>query len=239
MMNPKAANTGWRKVAAISVLAFVLGFMMVLQIRTVSPAYDDMMSKESDTDRAAYLLQLYNNVVDLREEVNNLHNEIIGYKSDQDSAAKLLADVNTMKAQTGALALSGPGVTVQINGGVTMFDLQDMVNELRNAGAEAVALNGKRIVLRTVVGGDGSPDYISIDGQLVHGPYTLEAIGSPSDLQTALERKGGLKEILEAEQGITVNVTRSDKITVPPSTSSNSMTYARPIVPTPQPGGGS
>lgn len=239
MMNPRAANTGWRKIAAISALAFVLGFMLVLQIRTISPAYDDQMSKESDTDRAAYLLQLYNNVVDLREEVGKLQTEITSYKNDQDSAAKLLKDVNDMKAQAGALALSGPGVTVQINGGVTMFDLQDMVNELRNAGAEAVALNGKRIVLRTVIGGDGSPDYISIDGQLVHGPYILAAIGSPSDLQTALERKGGLKEILEAEQGITVDVARSDKISVPQSAASYSMTYAKPAVPTPQPGGGS
>ncbi len=237
MMNPKARNIGWRKVASISVLAFVLGFMLVLQIRTVSPAYKEMISQQSDADRAAYLLQLYNNVVDLREQVGKLGSQITGYKTNQDDATKLLHDVNDMRAQNGAAPVAGPGVTVEIDGDVTMFDLQDMTNELRNAGAEAIALNGKRVVLRTVIGGDGTTAYVSIDGAPVHGPYKLQAIGSPSDLQTALERKGGLKQLLENEQGLTVKVDRSDNITLPKNNVDYTMTYARPVVPTSAAGG--
>ncbi|PZS01117.1 MAG: hypothetical protein DLM69_05360 [Candidatus Chloroheliales bacterium] len=237
MMNPKAANIGWRKVASISLLAFVLGFMLVLQIRTVSPAYKEMISQQSDTDRAAYLLKLYNNVIDLREQVGNLSTQINSYKTGQDDTAKLLHDVNDMQAQNGAVAVAGPGVTVEINGEATMFDLQDLINELRNAGAEAIALNGKRIMLRTVIGGDGSSGYVSIDGEPVHGPYKLEAVGSPSDLQTALERKGGLKQLLENKQGLTVKVARSEKITLPRNTVDYTMTYAKPAIPTPKPNG--
>jgi uncharacterized protein YlxW (UPF0749 family) len=238
MMNPKAANVGWRKVVSISLLAFVLGFMLVLQIRTVSPAYKEMISQQSDTDRAAYLLKLYSNVVDLREQVGNLGKQINSYKTDQDDTAKLLHDVNDMQAQNGAVAVAGPGVTVEVNGEATMFDLQDLINELRNAGAEAIALNGKRIMLRTVIGGDGSSGYVSIDSEPVHGPYKLEAVGSPSDLQTALERKGGLKQLLENKQGLTVKVVRSENISLPKNTVDYTMTYAKPVIPTPNPNGG-
>ncbi len=235
MMNPRPANTGWRKMLAIGLVAMLLGFMLVTQIRTLSPTYEQMKN-QSDTDRAAYLLQLYNNVVDLREQVGKMQAEVDSYQNDEATAAKLLKDVDELRAQNGELALVGGGITVDINGEVTMFDLQDLINELRNAGAEGITLNGKRVVLRTVIGGDGTSSYISIDNQPIHQPYRLQAIGSPSDLQTALERKGGLKQLLENKQGLTFKVARSESITLPKSSANYGLTYAIPVAPTPKAG---
>lgn len=232
-MNRRNGRATLLKVASLSVVAFALGVALVLQIRTVSPVYNSMINKQSDTDRAAYLLALYNNVTDLREEVRKLQGEIDSYKSSQDSSAKLGKDVSDMRARNGELAVIGPGVRVDIAGQVTMFDLEDMVNELRNAGAEGISLNGSRVLLRTVIAGDGTSSYVTLDGSPLRAPYRLEAVGSPSDLQTALERKGGLKQLLENNLGLTVEVTRSDRIALPKSSIPYSLTYAKPVVVTP------
>jgi uncharacterized protein YlxW (UPF0749 family) len=66
----------------------------------------------------------------------------------------------------------------------------ELINELRNAGAEAIVVDDVRLVVGTVVA--GPEDGISIEGHPLADPFVIEAIGSPETLTGSLTRAGGI-----------------------------------------------
>jgi len=94
---------------------------------------------------------------------------------------------------------------------LSVLELQDLVNELRDATAEAVAVNGMRVVARSAIVEREEDGRILVDGQPLNRPYRLQAIGDPDTLAPALERKGGLIALLEArDPPLQVRVYRHD-----------------------------
>jgi uncharacterized protein YlxW (UPF0749 family) len=109
------------------------------------------------------------------------------------------------------------------------------VNELRNASAEAVAVNGVRVVARSAIVG-ANDGRIAIDRQALSPPFTLEAIGDPDTLVGALERKGGLIALLEAgSNNLNIEVTRhpadnpEEWLHLPAAGQPFEWTFARPV----------
>lgn len=64
----------------------------------------------------------------------------------------------------------------------------DVVQELRDAGAEAVAVNGLRVGARSSFATED--DRVLLDGRPLKEPYRIEAIGSPETLEGGLEIPG-------------------------------------------------
>ena len=91
-------------------------------------------------------------------------------------------------------------------------DLLYIVNELFNAGADAIAINDQRITSKTSIICDGN--IIRINGEIVSVPITIQSIGYPERMYYALKRPGGYLEIL-ANAGVQVYVQKSEKITLP------------------------
>lgn len=91
-------------------------------------------------------------------------------------------------------------------------DLLYIVNELFNAGADAVSINDQRVVSTTSILCDGN--IIRINGKMVGVPITIKAIGYPESLDYALTRPGGYLEIM-ANDGIVVSVERNENISIP------------------------
>ena len=91
-------------------------------------------------------------------------------------------------------------------------DLLYIVNELFNAGADAIAINDQRITSKTSIICDGN--IIRINGEIVSVPITIQAIGYPERMYYALKRPGGYLEVL-ANAGVQVYVQKSEKITLP------------------------
>ena len=91
-------------------------------------------------------------------------------------------------------------------------DLLYIVNELFNAGADAIAINDQRVTSKTSIICDGN--IIRINGEIVSVPITIQAIGYPERMYYALKRPGGYLEVL-ANAGVQVYVQKSEKITLP------------------------
>jgi uncharacterized protein YlxW (UPF0749 family) len=100
--------------------------------------------------------------------------------------AQLAAELKRLRIIEGLDPVSGPGVSITIDAALNEIDLQDAVNNLRLGGAEAVAVAGRRVVMGTVIQRSGAD--ISIDGEPVHGPWLLEAIGDPAQLAAAADQ---------------------------------------------------
>jgi uncharacterized protein YlxW (UPF0749 family) len=180
-------------------MCLLLGVALVMQFRAQRQAHQGV--PVSASDQATYISQLYENNTELRQQVDQLSRELADYEQDttggKSNLDTLVRDLQNLRVANGEVEVAGPGVTVLVEGSLTVFELQDLVNELRNASAEAVAVNGVRIVARSAIVAD-EEGRITVDRQPLARPYRLEAIGNPDTLLPALERKGGLIALLEA-----------------------------------------
>src|SRR5687768_4690881 len=219
----------------IGILCMLLGIMLVTQFRTRRLALQDVPTSASD--QATYISQLYDNNAQLRTQVNELSAELARYEQDGSggNTESVMRELMNLRMANGEVELRGPGVTVFVNGEVSVLELQDLVNELRDASAEAIAVNGVRIVTRSAIVGDET-ERIVIDRQPLSRPYRLEAIGDPDTLAPALERKGGLIALLQTgNSSLEIEVIRhaveedAKWVRIPKSTSDFSWTYAQPL----------
>lgn len=90
-------------------------------------------------------------------------------------------------------------------------DLISIVNELKNAGAEAISINDQRIVISTSITCEGN--VISVNGAKVGSPFVIKAIGHASYMESALTRPGG--PIKNFTGYIGASVKTSDNIQIP------------------------
>ena len=103
-------------------------------------------------------------------------------------------------------------------------DLRMIVNELKNAGAEAICINGQRVVSTTGIMCIGN--VIKVNDEKVGSPFVIKAIGFPEMLTTALDRPGGFLEQLNLD-GIVTSIKKSNKVQVPKYTGVISSKYMR------------
>jgi len=129
----------------------------------------------------------------------------------------------------GLVELTGPGVEVIVSAPPSVEEMHDLINELRNAGAEAIALNGQRIVTHSVL--LPVEEGFLLEGELLTPPYRFVAIGHSETLERALERKGGVIALLRTYRpDLTVLVQRHERVLVPVYERERTFQYARPVL---------
>lgn len=115
----------------------------------------------------------------------------------------------------GTVGATGPGIKLTITdpqGEIDASGLLDAVEELRDAGAEAIAINGTaRVVAQTYFLDDGQS--IRVDGREIKPPFVIEAIGNPNTLAEAVRFRGGLMDKVQSRGG-TLTIETSDTITI-------------------------
>jgi len=96
-------------------------------------------------------------------------------------------------------------------------DLQQVVNSLWVAGAEAVSVGGVRIGPNVTIRQAGGS--ILVDNQPISSPYVILAVGPPHSMQDIFDRSPGLHRLrlLETSYGVGVNVSTSEALTLPAS----------------------
>ena len=103
---------------------------------------------------------------DLRTEAASLDRELatlVQNRSRGDvSVDEISADLERVRAYAGLDPVAGPGVTISIDGPIDGPGVEELINELRNAGAEAIAVGPVRVVTGVVV--TGAPGAAAIDG---------------------------------------------------------------------------
>jgi uncharacterized protein YlxW (UPF0749 family) len=122
-------------------------------------------------------------------------------------------DLRRITAFGGLAPVEGQGITMQVSGDLDAIALNDLLNELRNAGAEALAVDDIRITHRSVA--VQGPVSLLIDGHEVGQSFTLSAIGSPEGLLSTMERPGGIIAQLQQFIDASIVASQSSNITLP------------------------
>jgi len=201
-------------------LAFlVFGALLMIQFRTQGKIAKAQLA-ESAADQTAIISNLYDANLELRNEVEKLSAQQQEYQRslDQGDLTDMAADVNRLRVSTGLSEVTGPGIELLVVAEIRPPQLQDLINdlinELRNAGAEAIAVNGERIVVNSAV--TTYKGKAVINGTLVDSPLVFRAIGHPDTLDRALGRKGGMVSYLRnTYPDAEITLTKQSSLTLP------------------------
>ncbi len=210
------ARPGRRQVALAALLALV-GFAVVVQVRSYNTSTEFAGARRGD------LVQLLDSLgaadQRARAQLRELERtrQALRTSSDQARAAARAARQQAIDLAilSGRAPATGPGVAVTIEdpqGAVGARTLLNAVEELRDAGAEAIQVNGVARVVASTYFAD-TEQGIEIDGATVEPPYQLVAIGDSDTLRAAVRFRGGLSDEVEALGG-SVGTTTSEAVTV-------------------------
>lgn len=122
-------------------------------------------------------------------------------------------DLRRITAFGGLAAVDGQGIEMNVDGGLDAIALNDLVNELRNAGAEAIAVDQVRITARSMAVQGASS--LEVDGVGVGRQFSLRAIGSPDGLLGAMQRPGGIISQLKLFISATIQIRQVESMELP------------------------
>lgn len=218
-----------RNQLTISAVALVLGLLVVVQVR--AQAGNAGFAQLSSQDLTVLVANLNARNDQLRREVSTLEDELAALNQNrsrgEESLDELRADLRRVRAYAGLDPVGGPGVTITISGPIDGSGVEELINELRNAGAEAIGVGDVRIVNGVVV--TGAPGAASIGGARLGPVFELSAIGAPDKLTGSLTRSGGvIAQLAATEPLVTVTVTPVDRIELPATTRSLVPAHGRP-----------
>lgn len=213
-----SGGRSWNRVTAgivTAVLAVALGFGLVVQIRSTGEAE---ITGATEEDLVRILDEVDTREEQLRAQLAEREQaveELSGSRTESGSAlAEAQRRAETIGILNGTLPARGPGLRLVVedpDGAVTPAVLLDAIQELRGAGAEAIQVDGIRVVVSSYVG--GTPGKLTVDGRALSTPYEVLAIGPPTDLEVALNVSGGVVADV-ARSGGTARVTQAGELSV-------------------------
>lgn len=205
-----------RNQVTIAAVAFVLGLLVVVQLRAQSSSTG--LAALSAQDLTVVVANLNARNDQLRREIASLEGELETLTSNQDrgeaSIDEIRNDLRRVRAYAGLDPVTGPGVSVLVDGPIDGQGLEDLINELRNAGAEAISIAGVRVVPGVVI--VGAAGEASLDDALLGGRFELTAIGASEQLTGSLTRSGGvIAQLAATQRDVILTVTPMDRLELP------------------------
>src|SRR3989304_265448 len=131
---------------------FLIGLLAVMQLRTQTNLA--RIQPPSQSDQAQVVSNLVEANSKLGQEISRLENQLAQF--GQGSRAEidaLIQEIDQLKILSGEAEASGPGVEVWLSREISVPDMVDLINEVRNSGSEAIAINNLRVINRSSVSG--------------------------------------------------------------------------------------
>lgn len=218
------------KVALVAVSA-LLGMMLSLQYRS---------AQETQTQFAGMrMTDMYRQLVQAEHENQQLQQQMIELK-ESGYQKSVKDELDNLRYQAGLCAVEGPGIIVTLNDSkqktklgdnqnlyvVHDEDLLRVINELRAAGAEAIAINDQRLISRSEIRCAGPT--VTVNGKMFGPPFSVKAIGDPQLLAGALQLRGGVADTLRY-WGIELDIEHVNNVHLPAYSGLVKTDFAKPV----------
>ncbi len=229
-----------KKVEAIILLimCFMLGAAIAVQIRTVNNNGTTNSSNQEESNLKSQVLKMKEKYENQYAELEKVTKELESTRQQATSNNSELEELeNKIKKDNlilGNTDVTGTGVKVTLTDGkeTSQIDTEGLlihaenvlavVNELKNAGAEAISINGNRIVTTTAISCDGN--VIVVNGEKISSPIEILAIGLSEKLAT-LNRAGGTLDYFTS-LGKIVEFKKVQNVQIPKFTGTLNFKYA-------------
>ena len=227
----------------LGIMCFALSLGICIQIRTVknsnSAVSQDYEENSLRAEVLKYKEKYERKYKELEEAEEKLETERQNSTQNNEDLAKKEDEIKQGNKMIGLTEVTGPGVIVTLSDSkkdsssvlnpntllVHDADVLSVINELKNAGAEAISINEQRLVPTSSISCGGN--IIDINGEKVGAPFEIKAIGLLEQL-SALSRQGGYLEILK-NASIGVELKKSNNITIPKYTGIIEYNYAKTV----------
>ncbi len=194
---------GWQIYLAITFI--LLGIMISTQIQTQNRLMSDL-SLQSTSDLSIMLKNLTDKRWQLSEEIDEAESNLIhsqdDYKDDSELMSRIDSELERLQLINGTIGAIGSGISITVQGNLLSSDLVLLINELWAASAEAVAINDFRVTPTSGISYIETLDktYLTCDGNVLHEPITIKAIGNGPVLEKSLTMPGGIADNLSLYQ---------------------------------------
>lgn len=190
----------------LGLICFILGFVIISQY-FASINVKKLLQPENNDVMALEIEKVAKSNAFLNGEVARLTKNYDDYKNSLGNSAtsrqKMQEEISSLNAINGVTQLSGQGVVITAVGDLSTANLIDLVNALKNIGAEAISINNQRILINSYI---SSQNYSS--------PLSIISLGNSSVLESALNRRGGIIEQISSKS-VKINVEKNDSVTIP------------------------
>ena len=223
------------------IMSMALTYGICVQMKTVNQNGTTVNLTAEQSELKSEILKISERYNNLYEEVDELEEELEKERessaSNNSNLAILEESIKEKNLALGLTEVTGTGIKIILNDGNALTanplvnvsdllvhdgDLMRVVNELFNAGAEAVSINGQRIITTTAIECDGN--VVKINGKKIGAPCEITAIGYPEQL-AGISRPGGTIEMLES-RGLIVSLTKQNSVKIPKYAGTMKFSYA-------------
>ena len=216
----------------IFTIMVILGVMTVLLIKVTQGSMDSILTTAEYKDANDQRIKLISDVGRLEEDNAEMRKKLETYKdamkNDETTVDEIEYELLRNAALAGAVKVTGSGIVITMQDGemttgedkddvlnylrtIHNTDMLKILNELRNTGAEAIAINGERILETSEV--YCSWAFITINGEKLPAPFVIEVIGDTDMLRSYLASDYGFVRMI-GYRGVRVETIESDSITI-------------------------
>ncbi len=209
----------------------IIGFILAVQFRQVRDSQATVPNQR--------LEEISGRLIQVEEERDELANRLEILQRETNSAANQEL-ISELKIQACVTALQGEGIVVKMDDSTRVAksgenpnlylihddDLLRVINELKAAGAEAISINGQRLIATSEIRCAGPT--LSVNNVRSSPPYEIHAVGDKKSLENAITMRGGVAETLKV-WGIQLEVTASDDVYIPPYKGTSKRVYSKVV----------
>lgn len=183
-------------VITIGAIVALLVAVMLMQFRTVEQTDIKTLEAMRESELRAEVASWKEKYEEASKQLIDTQAKIDGYyatmENDEEAVSLLKEELEQANMRLGKLSVQGKGIIVTLEDSniakIDDYDIYKLINELRLAGAEAISVNGIRVTALTDVK-TLAPGLLHIDGNPIHSPYTIKAIGDQKYLESSITLK--------------------------------------------------
>lgn len=224
LVRRKKSLQSLQSLLSLLVLASMLiGFLFIILFKANGVAGSQVTRQQA----VPSLIQTEQENRQLSNDNEKIKQELTKYAQGQSELALPSQQLKDTKMNAGLIEVAGPGLRITLDDSKRVVKKKDdrnsfyiheeyireIFNALWNGGAEAISVNGQRVMTSTEVYCSGS--YIQINGTQQIPPYVIEAIGDKNNMSSALKFYGWFRlGELQQQNGITRKLEVSDKVLI-------------------------
>lgn len=228
-------------ITAVTVVVFivciVLVAVMLMQFRTVEQTDITEIENMRESELREALVDWKTKYEEVNTQLTDVNEKIAEYQKtingNEESSKLVDEELKESNLLVGKTDVYGPGVIVTLTDTddfqYIAEDLMDLVNELRYAGAEAISINGIRVLANTDIVDLFDYSCIGINLQRVQSPYIVKAIGDKDYISSVLNLKGSGFIDRYTKLGRSVSIEEENKVQIPKSNSDFNIEYMQEV----------
>lgn len=236
-----------RKITFIlAIISAIIGVMLTVQLRSsLDPVHKESRSIAELRASLQKELEKHKNLLADISKYNQLYYQYETSLSEDESLSVMREELARNRKMAGMVGVEGPGIAISIVnmefdesvveeqmsapvvGGYSIDDedLRWLVNILFANGAQAVSVNGHRLISTTAIRNVG--DVIQIDTRTIQPPYEMKALGEPEVLLSALKLEGVEDYFQLSNKHVLAE--KRDKLIIPANREERSIRFMKPV----------